>query len=139
MPRWEDIKPSKIAAQLSIIWSYRYDRDGDMLVGRLAGDKIERIFGKTFRGTPMSTLYPADQFPAMFEKFRRVVLEPAFHIEWGLVFKSLEAYGSGERIAMPTSNDGMSADGIIGATVYETFESIHTPTEPNCDGWYPVA
>lgn len=139
MPRWEDIKPAKIAAHLSIIWSYRYDRNADMLVGRLAGDKIERIFGKTFRGAPMSTLYPADQFPAMFAKFRRVVLEPAFHIELGMVFKSLEAYGSGERIAMPTSSDGSTADGIIGATVYETFEPTHTPAEPNRDSWYPVA
>ena len=58
MPGWSDIVPSRLAAQLPLIWSYRYDRAADAFTGRLAGDQIERKFGKTFRDTPMTELYP---------------------------------------------------------------------------------
>lgn len=119
MPDWADIRPTSIAAQLSIIWSYRYERAYDALIGRLAGDQIEKVFGTTFRGTPMEVLYPQDQYPQMFERFRRVVCEPALYVEEGKVFQVVDHYGFGERIAMPLSCDGVLGDGIIGATLYE--------------------
>ncbi len=119
MPDWTDIRPSSVASQLSIIWSYRYDRACDALIGRLAGDQIEKVFGMTFRGTPMEILYPHDQYQRAFERFRRVVCEPALYVEEGKVFQAMDHCGFGERIAMPLSNDGVLGDGIIGATLYE--------------------
>lgn len=139
MPRWEDIRPSKLACHLSIIWSYRYDRANDALVGRLAGDKIEQMFGKTFRGAPMTALYPPDQYPAMFERFRRIVTGPSLLLEMGMVFKSVDAYGYGERIAMPTSSDGTVADGILGATVYEAFQAVQVSADPDVVTWFPLS
>lgn len=121
MPDWADIRPSCVAAQLSIIWSYRYDRSRDAFVGRLAGDQIEKVFGKTFRGTPMEALYPTDQFPLMFKRFRRVVCEPALYKEEGKVFQVVDHCGFGERVAMPLSSNGELGDGIIGATLYDVI------------------
>ena len=139
MPAWNDIRPSKIAAQLGIIWSYHYDRAKDVMTGRLAGDQIEQIFGTTFRGTPMDQLYPSDQFPLMFARFRRIVCEPTLYLEDGKVFQLVDHFGYGERIAMPLAGDGMTGDGIIGATVYETFLSFQQQPLPDREQWFSLS
>jgi hypothetical protein len=138
MPDWSDIRPHKIAPQLKIIWSYRYDRARDAMIGRLAGDHIERIFGKTFRDTPMERLYPPDQFRRMFERFRRVACEPALYLEDGKVFQFVDHFGFGERIALPLARDGVTGDGIIGATVYETFLNFQPQPLPECVQWFAL-
>jgi hypothetical protein len=131
MPAWKEIDPSRITSQLSIIWSYRFDRESDAFVGRLAGDQIEKVFCRTFRGTRMEDLYPADQFTLMHHRFRRVVCEPALYVEEGKVFQVVDSYGYGERIAMPLSKNGITGDGILGATVYEAFRA--TDAQPSSD------
>lgn len=138
MPDWSDIRPHKIAPQLPIIWSYRYDRTKDELIGRLAGDHIERIFGRTFRNMPMDRLYPPDQFQDMFARFKRILSEPALYLEEGKVFQAVDHFGFGERIAMPLSKDGVSGDGLIGATVYQTFLSFQPQPQPDCVSWFPL-
>ncbi len=138
MPDWSDLKPSCIAQQLPIIWSYRYDRSQDSFIGRLAGDRIEKVFGKTFRGTPMDELYPPDRFPVMFCRFRRVVREPALYIEEGKVFQLMDHYGLGERIAMPLSSAGVEGDGIVGATVYEVFRGTNVQPVADGESWFSL-
>jgi hypothetical protein len=138
MPDWTDLKPSSIAPQLSIIWSYRYDRAEDKFTGRLAGDQVEKVFGKTFRGTPMTRLYSADQYPIIFNRFHRIVREPAFYLEEGKVFQIVDRYGFGERIAMPLSSDGTTADGVVGATVYEAFRATDAQPGADTELWFPL-
>jgi hypothetical protein len=138
MPDWSDLKPPRIAQQLSIVWSYRYDRAGDRFVGRLAGDCIEKVFGKTFRSTPMNELYPPDCYPVMFRRFRSVVCEPALYLEEGKVFQLVDHYGLGERIAMPLSSDGMQGDGIVGATVYEVFRGASSQPREDKENWFSL-
>ena len=138
IPDWNDIRPACIAAQLSIIWAYRYDRSNDVLIGRLAGDQIEKVFGMTFRGTPMEVLYPSREFPRMFNCFRRVVCEPALYIEDGKVFEAIDHYGFGERIAMPLSSDGKQGDGIIGATVYDTIRINGVQLQRGDPRWFAL-
>jgi hypothetical protein len=118
MPSWADIKPSAIAAHLAIVWSYRYDRASDTFTGRLAGEKITAIFGKSLRGLPMTEIFPTDQYPALFARAKRVVIEPAFMRGHGLVFQHLGRYGTGERIILPLADDGEHGDGLLGATEY---------------------
>jgi hypothetical protein len=126
MPAWADIKPNAIAAQLSIIWSYRYDRATDSFTGRLAGERITAIFGKSIRGLPMTEAYPPDEYPALFARTKRVVLEPVFTRGHGVVFRHLNKFGSGERIIMPLADDGEHGDGVFGATEYNfTAEPTH--------------
>jgi hypothetical protein len=136
MPDWNDIRPHELAPHLGMIWSYRYDRARDVLTGRLAGDQIEQIFKKSFRNTPMDQLYPPDQFPRMFARFRRIVCEPSLYLEDGKVFQFVDHFGFGERIAMPLARDGVTGDGIIGATVYETFLNFESPPLPECVQWF---
>jgi hypothetical protein len=136
MPDWTDIRPSNIAQQLSVIWSYRFDRDLEAFIGRLAGDQVEEVFGGTFRGTRMEDLYPAELFPIMYGRFHRVVREPALYLEEGKVFQLVDHYGYGERIVMPLSRDGISGDGILGATVYEAFRTPDAQPGPDEERWY---
>ncbi|MDE1938433.1 MAG: PAS domain-containing protein [Alphaproteobacteria bacterium] len=138
MPGWTDIRPSQITAQLPIIWSYRYDRVADAFTGRLAGDQIEQIFGKNFRGSPMSTLYPADEFPRLFARSKRLVCEPALYWGEGMVFKHVDHYGHGERIMMPLADDGVLGDGILGATQYQSFRGVRRTDIPEHERWFTL-
>jgi hypothetical protein len=121
MPGWNDIRPAKISRHLSILWSWRYDRPTDSFTGRLAGDAIEAIFGKSFRGTAMTDLFDPSEYPAIFARHRRVVTEPCFFRGHGVVFRHLSRYGRGERIIMPLADNGADGDGILGATVYQSI------------------
>ncbi len=138
MPSWSDIRPSKITAELPIIWSYKYDRTADAFTGRLAGDQIEKVFHKTFRGSPMSELYREDEFPHMFARFKRAVCEPALYRSEGMVFRFADHYGHGERIMLPLADDGVAGDGIFGATKYNSIGGMPGQGLPECESWFPV-
>lgn len=118
MPAWTDIRPSALVAQLPILWSWKYDIASDNFIGRLAGDAVEAIFGRSFRGASMTDIFGPDH-AAIFARHKRVATEPAFFHGQGLVFRHLDRYGLGERIILPLSDSGGPADGILGATVYE--------------------
>lgn len=127
LPAWTDIRPSAIAAQLPILWSWKYDPASDSFTGRLAGDAIEAIFGKSLRGAAMADLFGPTGYQAIFARHRRVVTGPWFFHGEGLVFRHLDRYGTGERIILPLSDSQGVADGIVGATVYETTVGTMPP------------
>jgi len=120
MPAWSDIDPSRLTAQLPLIWSYKYDREADLFTGRLAGHFIERLFGKSFRGSPMAELYPPEEYPRLFARTKRVTCEPALYRAEGMVFRHVDHFGHGERIMMPLADDGVTGNGVIGATIYQS-------------------
>jgi hypothetical protein len=138
MPGWNNIRPSQIAEQLTNIWSYKYDRATDSFTGRLAGDLIEHIFGKSFRGTPMSELYPPADYPRLFARSKRVACEPALYLGVGMVFKHVDHYGKGERIIMPLAENGIDGDGILGATVYHSIFGIPAANVQEEESWFAL-
>ncbi|MDE2184460.1 MAG: PAS domain-containing protein [Alphaproteobacteria bacterium] len=138
MPGWKEMRPPRLGSRLSIVWSYTYDRSADTLTGRLAGDQIEAIFGKTFRGTPMAELYPPDQFREQFVRFKRVVSEGAlYHLE-GHVFKFVHRHGYGERIVMPLAEDGVLGDGVFGATAYDSVQALPAEELRDIEHWFSL-
>ena len=138
MPGWQDIKPSRIAAQLPMIWVYRHDGASDTFTGRLAGDMIEQVFGKSFRGAPMRDLYPSGDYQRLFDRAKRVISEPAFYRGEGVVFIHVDRYGPGERIMLPLADGGGAADGILGATVYRTLTGVVPLPEPEKENWFAL-
>lgn len=128
MPAWRDIDPLALRAQLAIIWSWKYDRDRDCFIGRLAGEDINLLLGRSLRGVPMEDLYSGSAYDAVFERCKRVVSEPCFMRGYGRIFSALGRVGYGERIALPLSDSGRaSGDGIIGATAYHPAQSDGPP------------
>jgi len=123
MPGWSDIDPVAIGKQLPIIWSWKYDRATDSFTGRLAGDEIDAIFGKTMRGADMREFFKDWNYDAIFARHKKVVATPCFAHGNGLVFIHYRRHGKGERIILPLAADGEYGDGIIGATVYRLGQS----------------
>ena len=117
MPRWTDIKPSRIAAHLSLVWSFKYDAAQDVFTGRLVGERIARHIGKDFRGLSLADAYPAEALPWVGAMFKRVVNEPALYAYAGPLFHQMGQPHAGERILLPLSEDGVTADGVLGATI----------------------
>jgi hypothetical protein len=118
MPSWEQLSPARVARQLPLIWSYRYDWALDKFSGRLAGDKICQIFGKNIRGLSLDEIFPPDAVDWTHRLYRRVVQGPALYRSTGRVFSHIRRGGIGERVILPLSSDGIQGDGILGATDY---------------------
>jgi len=119
LPSWNDLRPSAIKSQLAMVWCYDYDRAGDDFIGRLAGQKITRLSDKPFKGARLSEIRPNDKYPRSLIRARRVVHEPALYCGQGLVYKTEQGMGWGERIVMPLRQDGTCPAGIFGATEFQ--------------------
>lgn len=119
LPQWSNVRPAEIKAQLPIVWCYDYDAGQDDFVGRLAGIAIAGTSTKPFKGTRLSELRPVDIYPRSLIRARRVLQEPALYRGTGLVYKTGESCGFGERIALPLDKGGMIGPGIFGATEYK--------------------
>lgn len=126
MPAWREIDPIEFARQLPIIWSWQYDRETRKFTGRLSGEEINRIFGKSLRGAAMEDFFAPPAYENIYRRHHRVVSEPCFAHGKGAVFIHAKRYGVGERIILPLADDGEHGDGIIGATIYHLQE----PTKP---------
>jgi hypothetical protein len=135
MPAWTDIRPAAIAGQLPFVWAYTYDAASDSFTGRLAGDRIEAIFGKSFRQTPLAEIFPAGEYADVLARARRVVAEPAIFRGEGLIFRQLNRHGTGERIMLPLAADGIHGDGILGCTEYHAVEGPGDALLPETSQW----
>lgn len=119
LPAWRDIDAAALKPYLPILWSWKYDRETDRFTGRLAGEHINLLFGRSLRGRPMAEFFRGDAYSKIFARHKQVVTEPAFYHGGGLVFRHEGRGGHGERIILPLAEDGRNGDGILGATVYE--------------------
>ena len=143
MPSWPQLQPSQIAAQLPIVWVYKYDRDTREFVGRLAGDRITRHCGKNFRGIRLEELHPPELLPRAYAHMNRLVEEPALYHCAGPLFRQRERIGVGERIILPLAGDGVHPDGVLGASDYEYAlpNPAYAPVEIMGEGirWFSLA
>jgi hypothetical protein len=118
MPAFRDIDPVGIGRHLRYVWAWKYDRANESFTGRLAGEEIDRAFGKSLRGMKMTEFYTPDVYAVVFPRHQRVVTEPGFFHGTGMVFARMGYTMGGERIALPLAEDGDRGDGIIGGTYY---------------------
>ena len=112
MPAFRDIDPVGIGRHLRYVWAWKYDRATESFTGRLAGEEIDRAFGKSLRGMKMTEFYTPDVYAVVFPRYQRVVTEPGFFHGTGMVFARMGYTMGGERIAMPLAEDGSVGDGI---------------------------
>jgi hypothetical protein len=120
MPGWDNLKPSAIKEQLTIIWVWRFDSVSRQFVGRLAGERIESVLGVSIRGARMSEVFARHDYAKAFARHMRVMTEPACYRGHGLVFRHLDRFDMGERVILPLADDGEHGDGILGATEFES-------------------
>jgi hypothetical protein len=133
MPAFRDIDPVGIGRHLRYVWAWKYDRGEDSFLGRLAGEEIDRAFGKSLRGMRMAAFYAPEVYAVVFPRHRRVVTEPCFFHGTGMVFSRMGSSMTGERISLPLSEDGGLGDGIIGGTFYTNLPSAMDARAPGPD------
>lgn len=141
MPRWTDIRPSAIAAHLSLVWSFKYDAAQGTFTGRLVGERIARHIGKDFRGLSLAEAYPADALGWVTVLFNQVVREPALYAHAGPLFHQMGQPHPGERILLPLSEDGVTADGVLGATILHEATSMPltlVAPDPMAERWFSL-
>lgn len=129
LPAWRDIDPVDLRHHLPIVWAWKYDRAADLFTGRLAGEAITTVFGETLKNRSLEDFFKDRSYEDIRKQFHRIVDEPALYVGRGAVFDYAGRYGSGERIIMPLAEDGMHADGLLGATTY-AFTKSSDPTAP---------
>jgi len=141
MPAWEDLRPSQLSAQLSLIWAFKYDRSTGQFTGRLAGNRITQGFGKSFRGLPMQDLHPPEAYPRLHGYMTRIVLGPAAFRSAGKLFRRNDCVVEGERIILPLASDGIHGDGVLGASDYPFRHPGTGPIEllAGTEDWFPVS
>lgn len=119
MPGWSGIDALKLGPHLANIWAWKYDAATDSFTGRLAGEAINAIFGRSLRGVAMREFFSPAAYALVFPRHRRVVTEPCLAHGSGPVFLHVGRRGHGERIILPLAEDGTHGDGLIGMTVYD--------------------
>jgi len=141
MPSWQDLRPRAFAPYLPLVWAYKFDPDSQEFIGRLAGDRIARAYGKSFRGLTLAQIHtPQDRYDAARVMLLRVISEPAVFLGRGRIYKFNEEYRCGERIVLPLSGDGLVSDGVFGATEAGDLPLAHEPVQGvNVAGnWYSL-
>lgn len=130
MPAWADLNPKAIAAYLPLVWAYKFDAEVGDFVGRLAGDRIARAYGKSFRGLTLGEIHTSpDGYRTGRMLLGRVMDEPAVFFGHGRVFQVDGEFRSGERIMLPLSGDGATGDGVFGATETGALPALHQPVQ----------
>lgn len=119
MPAWRDIDAMVIAPIMPILWSWKYHAATASFTGRLAGEEINQIFGKSLRNARMEEFFRDWNYDKVFARHSRVVCDPSIVICHGMIFSHAGRQGTGERLILPLADDGSHGDGLIGATTYE--------------------
>lgn len=141
MPGWSDLRPGSLRTVLPLLWSWKYDRESRLFGGRLAGDRIENVFGISFRGAPMTKFFSEQEYALIYPRFRRVVATPQLFRGHGLVYRTFDRFDLGERVILPVGDDGFSGDGIVGATDFNQNQGIppdDVVRAGEIEEWFPL-
>lgn len=118
MPARRSIDPVLIPTVLSIIFLCDYEADTERLRYRLVGEEIRGTYDKEITGRYQDELFEGAERERHILRTRRVMRGPAIIHASGEVYGFAGRRGMGERIGLPLSTDGKTADAVIGATAY---------------------
>ena len=118
MPAWRDIDPAVIGIYLPKVWAWRFDPERDTFIGRLAGEDILAVIGCRIHGRPLEDCFSAENAAIVLPRHRHVIGGPKIMRTSGRVYMMTGRHGTGERIALPLADDGVTGDGVLGVTEY---------------------
>jgi hypothetical protein len=127
-PFRRQISPMDFPGLLGNVFLYECTGNGADYYIRLAGNEVARMLQTAKAGAKMSEVFPADVFPVMLERYRRICGTLSVMYNGGRVFHRLGGTGTGERIVMPLLDDAGAPRFLFGATVYHlTQAEVHLP------------
>ncbi len=128
MPRRNDIDALRLGPVLPYIWLSDYEEAQGTFRYRLAGEEVNAVFGTRITGLLLSDMVMGERFSAVNSLFLRVLTERmALHAE-GPVYRCTDKMTLGERLVLPLSSDGVTADGLVGVTVRGESVDLTTVT-----------
>ncbi len=126
MPSRHDIDATHLGPVLPIIWVNEYESEAGTFRYRLAGEQVNEIFGTSVSGRLLSDFLAADRFQVINEYFLKIIQDEVAWLASGPIYRCTDRIALGERLALPLSSDGKTADGIIGATARDTMVDFET-------------
>lgn len=120
MPSRGDIDALRLGPALPIIWISDYEPAAGTFRYRLAGEEVNEIWGSAVAGRLLSDFAPPERFSATNESFLKILREETALIGSGAIYRCSDRIGLGERLILPLASDGVTADGLIGATYRAT-------------------
>ncbi len=125
MPSRRAIDPTAILGALPILYMYDYLPESGRFFCRLAGEEIQA--GSGVRGVKkhLDELFPSEVGATIQRRYRRVVDTPCMVYAHGLMRTIVGMVMPIERLVLPLSDDGVTANGLIGATVYNRDQALH--------------
>jgi hypothetical protein len=139
MPTWADLSSSVLSPHFKILWGFQFDPQTGDFSGRLAGKNVRDWLGANFWGASLKDIHPPRIFRESHQFLSKVVTAPAAGRCSGRLFTLDGKPIMGERIALPLAADGITGDGVLGASDCECpplsgpVELIHENAE-----WFAI-
>ncbi|HET7085245.1 MAG TPA: hypothetical protein VFI23_10775 [Rhizomicrobium sp.] len=139
MPRWADLSSAILAPYFKLLWGYQYDPKTEEFTGGLTGEHVKDWLGTKFSGVRLLDIHPPPVFREAQSLMTKCISTPSASRSRGRLFMVGDHTVSGERIALPLAANGVTADGILGASDYQSpvlsgpITLIHENVE-----WYPL-
>lgn len=130
MPARHALDPVKIPTVLSIIFLCDYERDTGRLRYRLAGEEIRGAYDEEITGRCQDEVFAGAERDRHLARVRRIMEHPAIIHATGEVYGFAGRRGTGERLGLPLSTDGTTADGVVGATAYCWTDRVQSGGSP---------
>jgi len=126
MPARGDIDAICLAPVLPIIWVSEYEPASGTFRYRLAGEEVNEIWGMSVAGHLLSDFVAPDRFEVTNGAFLKVLDEEAALVASGPIYRCTDRIAMGERLVLPLSSDGKTANGLVGATERDTMVDFDT-------------
>ncbi|HET7085244.1 MAG TPA: PAS domain-containing protein [Rhizomicrobium sp.] len=139
MPRWADLSSAVLAPYFKLLWGYQYDPKTGEFTGGLTGEHIKDWLGTKFSGARLLDIHQPSAFREAQSILTQTVSSPSAYRSSGRLFTVGNHTVNGERIALPLAANGVTADGILGASDYQSpvLSGPITLIHDNLH-WYPL-
>jgi hypothetical protein len=117
-PKRSVIDPTAIGPILSSVWMCDYLPDERRFRMRLAGEDINRVYGRNVTQCTFEEIITPALLPDLMRRYRRVVEEPAIMHCAGNIYLASDRSDVGERLVLPLADDSGAIRHVIGASVY---------------------
>ena len=119
VPLRSAIDPSAIVPVLPYIWLCEFNAAEERFRMRLAGEEINKLYGKNISSCYFEEITRPSFLPVMMRRYRRIIEEPAILHCGGLIYFSHSSPVVGERLGLPLRMEDGRITQIIGVSIYD--------------------
>jgi hypothetical protein len=119
IPLRSAIDPSAIVSVLPNIWLCEFNPIDERFRMRLAGEEINKLYGRNISSCYFDEIADAAFLPVMNRRYRGIIEQPAILHCAGLIYFSNSSPVVGERLGLPLRKDDGQITQIIGVSVYD--------------------